>query len=95
MKRKHFTTKFKAKVALEAIKGQRTVNEIASTYSVHPTQVNSWKKQLLEGASDVFNGKKQQRQELDAEAERDRLYRQIGMLQVEVDWMKKKTGFLD
>lgn len=95
MKRNKFTTKFKAKVALEAIKGQRTINEIAATYKVHPSQVNNWKKKLLEGASGVFDGKKEQRQEQDIEEERDRLYRQIGKLQVEVDWMKKKTGHLD
>ena len=94
MKRKNFTKEFKAKVALEAIKGERTVNEIASEFGVHTTQVNQWKKQLLEGAGNLFdrnNGKKDK----SIENERDRLYQKVGQLQVELDWLKKKTGHLD
>lgn len=94
MKRKTFTTKFKAKVAIEALKGHRTVNQIAAEYDVHPSQVNGWKKQLLEGSDDIFSkGKKQQAE--NAEEEKDKLYSQIGRLKVEVDWLKKKTGHLD
>lgn len=94
MKRKKFTAKFKSKVAVEALKGHLTVNQIASEYDVHPSQVNGWKKQLLEGSDDLFSkGKKQQA--VNAEEEKDKLYSQIGRLKVEVDWLKKKTGHLD
>ena len=54
MKRKTFTSEFKAKIAIEAIKGQRTINEIAAEFEVHPTQVNAWKKQLLESSAEVL-----------------------------------------
>jgi transposase-like protein len=89
--RRQYSADWKAKVALEAIKGQRTVQEIASHYEVHPTLVTHWKKQLLEGAAEIFsNGK---RVAADAEEElRAELYQQIGKLQVEVDWLKKKSG---
>lgn len=94
MKRKAFTSEFKAKVAIAALKGQQTTNEIAQEFGVHPTQVNTWKKQLLESSSDVF-GKGKQKRETDFETERESLYSQIGRLKVEVDWLKKKTGHLD
>lgn len=94
MKRKSFTSEFKAKVAIAALKGQQTTNEIAQEFGVHPTQVNTWKKQLLESSSDVF-GKGKQKRETDFESEREALYSQIGRLKVEVDWLKKKTGHLD
>ena len=94
MKRKSFTSEFKAKVALAALKGHQTINEIASEFDVHPTQVNAWKKQLQSGSAEVFgNGRRQQADNF--EAERDKLYSQIGRLKVEVDWLKKKTGHLD
>ena len=94
MKRRKFTSEFKAKVAIEAIKGQRTMNELAQEFEVHPNQIAVWKKQLLASAGDVFSRGK----DLDAErkaAECDRLYRKVGQLQVENDWLKKKTGHLD
>ena len=89
--RRQYSADWKAKVALEAIKGQRAVQEIASHYEVHPTLVTHWKKQLLEGAAEIFsNGK---RAAADAEEElKAELYQQIGKLQVEVDWLKKKSG---
>ena len=93
MKRKRYSKEFKAKVALEAIKGQKTANEIASEYEVHISQINTWKKQLLAGLPEVFGGKTK-RAEAEHEVERDRLFQQIGRLQVEVDWLKKKTGHL-
>ena len=93
MKRKRYTKEFKAKVALEAIKGQKTVNEIASEFGVHTSQINDWKRQLLSGMPQVFD-RRGERREAANEAERDRLFRQIGKLQVEVDWLKKKTGHL-
>ena len=94
MKRRKFTSEFKAKVAIEAIKGQRTVNELAQEFEVYPNQIAVWKKQLLASAGDVFSRGK----DLDVErkaAECDRLYRKVGQLQVENDWLKKKTGHLD
>jgi transposase len=94
MKRKSFTSEFKAKVAIAALKGHDTINEIATQFGVHPTQVTAWKKQLLESASDLF-GRGRQQQTQDFEAERERLYSQIGRLQVEADWLNKKTGHLD
>ena len=94
MKRRRFSNEFKAKVAIEAIKGQRTVNELAQEFEVHPNQIALWKKQLLESASDVFRRGKDREAEEQAK-ECDRLYRKVGQLQVEVDWLKKKTGHLD
>ena len=94
MKRKTFPSKFKAKVAIEALEGHQTVNQIAAEFEVHPTQVNTWKKQLLESSSAIF-GKGKKLQADNHEEEKDTLYNQIGRLKVEVDWLKKKTGHLD
>lgn len=94
MKRRKFSDEFKSKVALEAIKGQRTVNELAQEFGVHMNQIGLWKKQLLEAAPKVFNqGKDHEAERLNRE--RDQLYRKVGQLQVEVDWLKKKTGLLE
>lgn len=91
--RRRFSAEFKAKVAVEAIKGQRTVNEIASHYGVHPSQIVEWKKQALAGMPTVF-ATKRSRAEADAEALTAQLYQQIGQLKVELDWLKKKSGTL-
>ena len=93
MKRNRFSNEFKSKVAIEALKGHKTVNELASEFGVHSTQVNNWKRQLLAGANGVF-GQSAEKQVEHHEAEKDRLYNQIGRLKVEVDWLKKKTGHL-
>jgi putative transposase len=92
--RKSYTTAFKVKIALEAIKGQRTINEIATHYGVHPNMVTQWKKQAIESLPDVFST----RRERDAQGEealKAELYQQIGQLKVELDWLKKKSGMLD
>jgi putative transposase len=92
--RKSYTAAFKVKIALEAIKGQRTINEIATHYGVHPNMVTLWKKQAIESLPDVFST----RRERDAQEEetlKAELYRQIGQLKVEIDWLKKKSGLLD
>ena len=90
-KRKQYTAAFKAQVALAALKGDRTVNELASQYGVHPTLIHSWKKQLLAGADQVFqNGSKAVT--ADAEAEKAELFEQIGRLKMELEWLKKKVG---
>ncbi len=94
MRRKRYSKEFKARVALEAIKGQKTAAELASEYEVHVSQINTWKKQALEALPEVFSRSQAQEAE-QREVERDRLYQQIGKLQVEVDWLKKKTGHLD
>jgi transposase len=93
MKRNRYSKEFKVRVALDALKGQKTAAELASEYEVHVSQINTWKKQALEALPEVF-GRGQAREEEQREAERDRLYQQIGKLQVEVDWLKKKTGHL-
>jgi transposase-like protein len=90
-RRRQYSADWKAKVALEAIKGQRTVQEIASHYEVHPTLVTHWKKQLLEGAAEIFSNDKRAAADADEELKAE-LYQQIGKLQVEVDWLKKKSG---
>lgn len=89
--RRHFSAEFKAKLALEALKGQQTINEIASLHSVHPSQIVSWKRQLLAEAPDLFADKriKQDQEQQDLT---DRLYQKIGQLKVELDWLKKKSG---
>lgn len=87
-KRKELTAGFKAKVALEAIKGHKTINEIASEFDVHPNQVSTWKKRLLESATDAFT-RKNERREDDFDKEREKLYSQIGQLKVENDFLKK------
>jgi transposase-like protein len=91
MVRKQYSAEFKAKVALEAIKGQKTINEIASTYELHATQITQWKKQALESIPGVFSGKQHRREQAQSDLT-DELYQQIGQLKVELDWLKKKSG---
>ena len=91
--RKHYTAELKAQIALEAIKGQRTTNEIAGGYGVHPNQVTKWKKTAMEGLAQVFSDRRL-RAEQSEECLRAQLYQQIGQLKVELDWVKKKSGHL-
>ncbi len=93
MKRKKYSKDLKSKVAIAAIKGHKTANEIASEFSVHSSMVNRWKREALEALPEIFAGKFEKSAK-EAEAERDRLYQQIGKLQVELDWLKKSTGHL-
>lgn len=90
--RKKFGKEFKAKVALEAMKGLKTSAEISSEYAVHPSQIAQWKKELREGLADVFKGKKSP-EEKSKDQLIDELYKQIGQLQVENGWLKKKLPF--
>ena len=93
-KRKRHSAALKAKVALEAIRGERTLNELAGLYQVHPSQIAAWKKRALEGMAALFaDGRSKARQ--DDEALKARLYQQIGELKVELDFLKKKSGLLD
>ena len=90
-KRKQHTAAFKAQVALAALKGDKTINEVESQYGVHPTLINGWKKQLLAGADQVFsNGS--QAATADAETEKAELFEQVGRLKMELEWLKKKVG---
>jgi transposase len=87
MGRQKFTSEFKKKVAVEAIKGNKTIAELSSEFGAHSSQIMSWKKQLLDGASDIFT-RKNVKQSENHEAEKDRLYQQVGKLQVELEWLK-------
>lgn len=87
MARKKHTAEFKAKVALEAAKEIKTTNELASQYQIHPVQVSQWKRQLLEHVAEVFRTPKKS---VDHTKKFDELYRQIGEVTVERDWLKKK-----
>lgn len=87
--RKRYSSEFKAKVALEAIKDQKTLTELSNQFQLHPNQIIRWKKQLLDEAQNIFsikpNNSQQQQQELESQ-----LYQQIGQLTVELNWLKKK-----
>ena len=90
--RRRFDGKFKSKVALEAIRGLRTLSEIAKQFKVHPNQVTMWKKQLLAGAAEVFEGSGSTASKTSSdEPEAAELYEQIGRLKVELEWLKKKV----
>jgi transposase len=90
VRRKHDAT-FKARVALEAIREQNTTNEIASKYKVHTSQIAKWKKQALEGLSMIFKDGHQKDFQPDGDLV-DSLYKEIGKMKVELDWIKKKSG---
>ena len=93
MGRKKHSNELKARIALDAIRGQKTMSELASEYGVHANQIGRWKKQLLDAAPDIFSQGKNKEAEKN-EVERDHLYKKVGQLQIEVDWLKKKTGYL-
>ncbi len=91
-KRRTFSAAFKAKVALEALKEQETINRIASRYGVLPTQVSQWKRQLLEQLPGVFSmDRKGAQGEAEWKEHEARLFQKIGQLEVELDWLKKKS----
>jgi putative transposase len=93
-KRRRIEASVKAKVALAAVRGDRTTSQLVSTFGVHATQVGQWKKRLLDGAAELFSDDRrrevQEQDELVAE-----LYEQIGRLQMELGWLKKKAARLD
>jgi transposase len=89
--RKVHTASFKAKVALEAVREMKTLNELGQEYGVHPIQVSHWKKALLDKASEVFERKRGPRA-VGEQNDPERLYSEIGRLKVELDWLNKKSG---
>ena len=92
-KRKTHTATCKAQVAVAALKGDRTVNELAGHYGVHPTLIHAWKKQLVGGAEEIF-GSPAKPASADAEARQAELFEQIGRLKMELEWVKKKAASL-
>lgn len=92
-KRKKHTPAFKAQVALAALQEDHTVSELAAKHGVHPTLIHGWKKQLLQGAEDVF-ARGPRPEAADAEAQKAELFEQIGRLKMELEWVKKKAAGL-
>ena len=90
-KRKSFTAQFKAKVALEAIRGEKTLNEIGREFGVHPNLVGQWKREVQEHAAGLFEVKRGPKP-ADPLADPEQLYAEIGRLKVELGWLKKKVG---
>ena len=90
-KRRRHDPEFKARVALEAIRGIKTVQQIGKEFDVHPVQVSEWKKAMLEGAAGVFGASRGQAEAQDFETERKDLHSKIGQLTVEVDFLRKKS----
>lgn len=89
--RKNYPASFKVKVALAAIKGDKTLAQLTSEFGVHTNQIQQWKKRLLSEAASVFSTRRK-KAERDAEELQAELYRQIGQLKVELDWLKKRVG---
>ena len=92
-KRRQHSGEFKARVALAAIRGEKTVNELASEYGVHPVQIAQWKRAVQEEAPQLLSSHRGRRAK-EEEALKATLYQQIGQLKVEVDWLKKKAGLV-
>jgi len=88
-KRRKFSNKFKAKVALEAVKGVKTIAELASEHQVHPNQVSTWKRQILENAAELFSGGQSRKSKTEEEVTAP-LYEEIGRLKMDIKWLEKK-----
>ena len=94
-KRKQYKPQFKARIALEAVRGHKTVPELSSQHNIHPSMINNWKRQLVDGASELFEaGRKQAQEKQDHQAQIDELYRQIGQLKVERDFLANRSAQL-
>jgi transposase len=92
--RKQYSPKFKARVAIEAIRGEKTLSQLGSQFKVHPIQIAKWRKSALEQLPELFvDGRKSKSG--NGEADSDALYEEIGRLKMELDWLKKKVGMLD
>lgn len=92
--RRQHTAAFKSKVALEAIKQTKTIAELAGEHSVHPTQIKAWKDKLESGITDLFSDRKKNDVK-DKDELIERLYTQVGKLQTQLSWLKKKMGIVD
>ena len=91
-KRKQFQATFKSRVVLEALKEQQTLSELSSKFELHPNQISNWKKQAKESMPELFKKGIVKKTEQKHEELTDRLYKRIGQLEVELDWLKKKMG---
>ncbi|ODU41487.1 MAG: transposase [Lysobacteraceae bacterium SCN 69-48] len=89
-KRRVHSAEFKAKVGMEAVRGVKTLNEIGQQYGVHPVVVGQWRKEIVQHATTLFEGKRGPKPA--RHADEDRLYGEIGRLKMELDWLKKKSG---
>lgn len=87
--RRKFSSALKARLAIEAVKAQRSVSDLAGEHQVHPSQITQWKKQLLDSAEALFSDKRHAEQK-DQEELLAKLYQQIGQMKVELDWLQKK-----
>jgi transposase-like protein len=92
--RKQYSAKFKARVAIEAIRGEKTLSQLGSQFKVHPIQIAKWRKSALEQLPELFVDGRLRKAQSGA-ADTDALYEEIGRLKVELDWLKKKVGMLD
>lgn len=93
MKRRQFSPELKKKIAIEAIKEQRTINELAKEYQVHPVQISKWKKQLLDGAISIFEDPRKRENDLKKQGQQESILQQkVGQLVMENDWLKKKLA---
>ena len=90
-KRKRHEPEFKARVAIEALKNMKTIQQIAKEYDIHPVQVSDWKKKMLDGAADVFSAAKKKTKKEDIEAQTEKLHAKIGKQAVEIDFLVKKS----
>ena len=90
-KRRRHDPEFKARVALEALKGVKTIQQIAKDFDIHPVQVSEWKKTMVEGAADIFGPSSGKIEAEDFERERAQLHAKIGQQSVELDWLTKKS----
>jgi transposase len=94
-KRQLHSPVFKAKVALAALKEQKTISELAGQFGVHPTQIHQWKRHLLDGAEELFASSGPGRRRAAEEPDQAELYEQIGRLKMELEWLKKKLSAVD
>jgi len=90
-KRRRHDPEFKARVAIEALKNIRTASEIAKEFQIHPAQISDWKKQMLDGATDLFGAGKKKSNEEELEAQKDKLHAKIGQQSIEIDFLQKKS----